>query len=72
MIAAAIIPAVFLMVKVYRTDKLEPESTKLLFGLVIAGVASAFLALIEEVVLEFVLNMELQVLAHEEKDLEES
>ena len=57
MIAAAIIPAVFLMVKVYRTDKLEPESTKLLFGLVIAGVASAFLALIEEVVLEFVLNM---------------
>ena len=57
MISAAIIPAVFLMVKVYRTDKLEPESTKLLFGLVIAGVASAFLALIEEVVLEFVLNM---------------
>ena len=57
MIAAAVIPALFLMIKVYKSDKLEPESPKLLFGLVLAGVASAFLALIEETVLEYALNI---------------
>ena len=57
MIAAAVIPALFLMIKVYKSDKLAPESPKLLFGLVLAGVASAFLALIEETVLEYALNI---------------
>ena len=57
MIAAAVIPAIFLMIKVYKSDKLEPESPGLLFGLVLAGVASAFLALLEETVLEYALNM---------------
>ena len=56
-IAAAVIPAIYLMIKVYRSDKLEPESPKLLVSLVIAGIFSALLALVSEIVLEYALNM---------------
>ena len=48
LIAAAVIPAIFLMVKVYRSDKLERESPYLLWHLVRAGVLSSLLALVEE------------------------
>lgn len=51
LIAAAIIPAVFLMIKVYRSDRLEPESPSLLWSLALAGVLSALLALVAERVL---------------------
>lgn len=57
LIAAAVIPAVFLLVKVYKTDKLEPESPGLLVALVIGGVLSSLLALVEEIVLENALDM---------------
>ena len=57
LIAAAVIPAVFLMIKVYRSDKLEKESPYMLWNLIRAGVLSALLALVEERILSFVLDM---------------
>lgn len=48
LIASAIIPAVFLMVKVYKSDRLEKESSELLWRLVKAGILSSLLALVEE------------------------
>ena len=46
--AAAVLPAVFLMMKVYRSDKLEQEPPAMLWRLMIAGVLSSLLALVEE------------------------
>ena len=57
LIAAAIIPAIFLMVQVYRMDRLEPESPALLRRLVTAGVLSSLLALVLEKVLSLILNL---------------
>ena len=57
LILAAVIPAVLLLIKVYRTDKLEPESPRLLAGLIIAGILSAILAIFEESAFTYVLNM---------------
>ena len=51
LIAAAIIPAIFLMVKVYQSDHLEKESSYMLWNLIKAGVLSSLLALILEKVL---------------------
>lgn len=51
LIAAAVLPAVFLMLKVYRSDRLEPESRSLLWSLTKAGILSALLALVSERVL---------------------
>ena len=48
LILAAVIPAVFLMVKVYRSDRIEKESGYLLRKLVVAGIISTLLALVEE------------------------
>ncbi|MCR5785914.1 MAG: PrsW family intramembrane metalloprotease [Eubacterium sp.] len=56
LIAAAVIPAVVLMVKVYKLDRLEKESTVLLRNLVVAGILSSLLALVEERVLSIILN----------------
>lgn len=44
LIMAAIIPAIFLMVKVYRSDRLEPESPHILRLMVTGGIWSAILA----------------------------
>lgn len=57
LVAAAVIPAVFLMIKVYRSDRLEKESPRLLMNLVKAGVMSSLLALVEERVLSVLLGM---------------
>ena len=51
LIAAAVLPAVFLMMKVFRSDRLEPESRDLLWALTKAGILSALLALVSERVL---------------------
>ena len=51
LIAAAVIPAVFLMLKVYQSDRLEKESSALLWQLVKAGILAALLALVEEKIL---------------------
>ncbi len=56
LIASAIIPAVFLMIKVYRSDKLERESPYLIWHLIRAGVLSALLALVEERILSVLLD----------------
>lgn len=48
LIAAAIIPAVFLLIKVYRSDRLEQESPSMLWQLFKAGVFSSLIALILE------------------------
>ncbi len=57
LIAAAIIPAIFLMVKVYKSDKLEKESPYLIWNLVRAGILSALLALVEERILSVILDL---------------
>ncbi len=56
LIAAAVIPAIFLMVKVYKSDRLEKESPGMLLRLVTAGILSSLLALVEERIAETLLN----------------
>ena len=56
LIIAAVIPAIILMVKVYKSDKLEKESPQLLRKLVNAGILSSLLALVEERILSVILN----------------
>ena len=56
LIAAAAIPAIFLMIKVYQSDHLEKESPALLYTLVKAGILSSLLALVEERVFCYVLD----------------
>ncbi len=56
LIAAAVIPAVFLMLKVYKSDRLEKESPQLLWKLVKAGILSSLLALVEERVFSLILD----------------
>lgn len=57
LIAAAVIPAIFLMVKVYRSDKLERESPYMIWTLIKAGIFSSLLALVEERVLSAILGL---------------
>ena len=55
LIAAAIIPALFLMIRIYKIDHLEKESGPLLRKLVVAGILSSLIALVEERVLSYLL-----------------
>ena len=48
LIAAAVLPALALLVYVYRRDRLEPEPPGLLLSLLLCGVAATFLAMITE------------------------
>ena len=48
LIAAAVIPAVWLMVRVYRADRLEKEPIGMLLGLLVLGVISTSLAALAE------------------------
>ena len=48
LIAAAVIPAVFLLVMVYKMDHLDREPMRLLLGLVVMGIVSAGLSMITE------------------------
>lgn len=57
LIAAAIVPAVFLMVRVYRADRLERENPIQLGRLVIAGVLSALIAMFSERILSWLLDL---------------
>ncbi len=56
LMAAAIIPAVFLMVKVYRLDRLDRESPALMWRLVKAGIFASLIALLSERVLSALLG----------------
>ena len=48
LIAAAVIPAIFLMIKVYKSDRLEKESRKTLFKLALGGMGATVIAFISE------------------------
>ena len=48
LIAAAVIPAIILLVKVEKADRLEKESTRLLVSLVLFGIVSTLLATLGE------------------------
>ena len=56
LVAGAVIPAIFLMIRVWRADRLEPESPAILLRLVVAGVLSALIALCSERILSFILD----------------
>ncbi len=56
LIAAAVVPAIFLMVRVWRADRLEKESPWLMWQLVKGGIFSALLALLEERVCSWILD----------------
>ncbi len=59
LIAAAVIPAFWLMVKVYNSDRLEKETPYLMWSLIRAGIFSSLLALVEERILSYFLGMAL-------------
>ncbi len=48
LVVAAVVPAIALLVKVYRSDRLERESPFLIGSLVLSGIFSTFFALISE------------------------
>ena len=48
LVIAAVIPAAFLMFKVYRSDRLEKESPGMLWRLTKAGIFAALIALVLE------------------------
>ena len=56
LIAAAVIPAIFLLVKVERADRLEKESRRLLISLVLYGIVATFLASLGERIGEALLS----------------
>ena len=56
LILSAVIPAVILIVKVYKADKLDKESPALIRSLVIMGIISTFFALVSERILGAVLS----------------
>lgn len=57
LILAAVIPAIALLVKVYRSDRLERESPYLIGRLVISGIISTFFALVSEKLFGTLLSM---------------
>ena len=56
LIAAAVIPAIFLLIRVYKADRLDKESPYLLFDLFKAGIFSALIALVLERIGSFLLG----------------
>ena len=44
LVLAAVLPAAYLMIRVYRSDRLEPEPPRLVIGLVLLGMISTALA----------------------------
>ncbi len=58
LIAAAVLPAIFLLVHVYRAEyKLEKEPAPLLISLVLYGIAATFIALVLERAGSFLLGL---------------
>ncbi|MBQ9030809.1 MAG: PrsW family intramembrane metalloprotease [Parasporobacterium sp.] len=56
LILAALVPAVFLMIKVYRSDRLESESGPMLRSLVLAGILATLAAMVLERIGEGILG----------------
>ncbi len=57
LVVAAVLPAAFLMIRVYHSDRLERESSRMIRSLIIAGIVSTLLAQIEERVGQTILNL---------------
>ncbi len=57
LIAAAVIPAIILMVRVWRADRYEKESLWLMWQLVKGGILSSLLAMVEERVCSWILGL---------------
>ena len=57
LIAAAVVPALALMVKVYRSDRLERENPQFLWQLILAGILSSLIALVSEKVFNGLLGL---------------
>ena len=57
LIAAAVIPAIALMIRIYRADRLEREPPGLLLGLVLRGVLATVIALAAERLGTFLLRL---------------
>ena len=57
LVTAAVVPAVWLLIKVYRVDRLDRESRPLLLSLVLYGILATFLAMLAERVGSFVLGI---------------
>lgn len=57
MIAAAIIPALFLIRYIYKMDRLEREPVDLIIALIVAGIVSAFLAMALEQIGDFAMGI---------------
>ncbi len=57
LIIAAVVPAVFLMIRVYRSDRLEKESPGMLLKLAVFGVLSSLAAMVVEKILSFILGV---------------
>jgi len=55
LIAAAVVPAIFLMVKVYRSDRIEKESRSLLGKLAVMGILATVIAKVEERIGQWIL-----------------
>jgi len=56
LVVAAVVPALFLMLRAYKSDRLEKEPPSLLWRLAIAGVLSSLIALVVERLLGYVLS----------------
>ena len=61
LILAAVIPAIVLLVKVYKSDRLERESPYLIGRLVLSGIISTFFALVSERLFGALLSMTVPV-----------
>ena len=48
LIAAAVIPAIWLLTYVYKKDRLEKESASMLLSLIVSGISATFCAMIAE------------------------
>ena len=66
LIAAAVIPAVILLLQVYRADRLEKEPTGLLISLLVFGVIATALAIVTETIGEMILSNFIVVALSEE------
>ena len=57
LVIAAVLPAILLMIRVYRADRLEKESPAMLWRLIKAGIFSALIALVLERISGAVLDL---------------
>lgn len=57
LILSAVVPAIFLLVKVYRADKLEKENPVFILLLIVSGIFSTVIAMILEEIGTYVLSL---------------